>query len=171
MPTPGFLCPWCPAVMWSGWKSRESGDRSLSAGLWPTAPQGWGKGRRDTRINDSLYQWVYPNKEELLHWNNKHNLLQKWLVGKTVFDTEVCFQTLHYRCLVENQHVERLTFVGDLLQECSYREKACFQNQSMFGHLSHITIQRTMQGLLNCMYILKCSVKFRSLHFVRLSEK
>lgn len=41
-PTPGVLCPWCPAVRWSEWRSRGSGGRSPSAGLWPAAPPGWG---------------------------------------------------------------------------------------------------------------------------------
>lgn len=51
--------------------------------------------------------------------NNRDNLLQQWLVGQTVLDSQVRFQTLHYRLLMENQHVERLAVVGNLLQKCS----------------------------------------------------
>lgn len=40
-PTQGAPCLWCPAVRWWGWRSRGSGGRSQSAGLWPAAPPDW----------------------------------------------------------------------------------------------------------------------------------
>ena len=63
-------------------------------------------------------------------YNIRDNLLQQRLIGQTVVDSQVCFQTLHYRLLVEHQHVERLALVGNLLQKCSCEVKT-FSLQSL----------------------------------------